>query len=690
MIRRRAARTRREFVTTALRAGMLSASLLCGAVHAEEVPSVATPHYGAWGFDLAGRDLTVRPGRDFNLHSSGTYYRTTPIPPDKVGIGGFFTLADLSEARLLALVRAQAEHPDSDDGRRIAALYRAFMDEVRIEALDDRPLQGGLAAIRAATSREEIAHLMGRAQGAAGGSFFVSEVAGDMRDPTRNTLYIGQSGLGLPDRDYYLVDAFAPVREAYVAYLRDTLGAIGWPDAANAAAAVFALEKRIAGVHWSLVQRRDANLTYNPMTRGELEAWAPGFPWSAWLAGGGLPAVQRLVVMEKDAFPAIARIFAETPVATLQAWQAAQTTDQASPYLSRRFVERRFAFRGRLLLGQTQSLPREKLAVQVVDAQLGNPLGRLYVERHFPPASKAKMEKLVADLLVAMRGRVERLAWMTPATRAHALDKLARFTVKIGYPARWRDYGGLVLDETDLYGSVTAAGWFNRALALAKLDQPADRAEWGLNPQRVNAYYNPVNNEIVFPAAILQPPFFDPDADPAVNYGGIGAVIGHEITHGFDDQGRKYDADGVLRDWWSPEDAREFEARAGALADQYSRIEALPGIKVNGRQTLGENIADLGGVLVALDAYRLSLNGATPPLRDGVTGEQRFFYGWAQVWRSTLREATARQLLATDVHSPSPLRARAPLRNVDAWYDAFDVRPDDADHLPPADRVRIW
>ncbi len=679
-----------QFAWLALRAAAFAVALSCGAATAEEPARSGTPHYGTWGFDLAGRDLAVRPGQNFDRHSNGTFYRNTPIPPDKVAIGAFMTLEELSEARMLALVKAQAAAPESEDGKRIAALYRAFMDEARIEAADARPLQADLAAIRAATSREDIARLMGRAQGLPGGSFFATDVAGDARDPTRNALILMQAGLGLPERDYYLAAPFAPVREAYVTYLHDVLTGIGWPDARQAAADIFALEKRIAEVHWTLAQRRDANKTYNPMSVDALEAFAPGFPWRAWLEGGGCANVTRVVVTEKSAFPLIARIFSETPIATLQAWQAAQTTDQASPFLSKRFVDRHFAFRGKLLRGQKQSLPRERLAVEIVDRLLGDPLGRLYVARHFPPSSKAKMEKLVADLLVAMRARIQKLEWMSPATREQALDKLARFRVKIGYPSRWRSSDGLVIDETDLYGSVIAAGRFNRAFLLGKLDRPADREEWGMTPQQVNAYYNPTNNEIVFPAAILQPPFFDPEADPAVNYGGIGAVIGHEITHGFDDQGRKTDGYGVLRDWWTTDDAREFDARAGALADQYSRIEALPGARVNGRQTLGENIADLGGVLVALDAYRLSLNGATPPVLDGLTGEQRFFYGWAQVWRSALREEITRQLLAVDVHTPSPLRAWAPLRNVDAWYDSFDVRPDDDAYLPPTNRVRIW
>lgn len=397
-----------------------------------------------------------------------------------------------------------------------------------------------------------------------------------------------------------------------------------------------------------------------------------------------------MILVEKDAFPALARIFAATPVETLQAWQAAQTTDQASPYLSTRFVDQHFAFRGKVLYGLPANRPRNIRGAQLVDQQLGDPLGRLYVAKHFPPSSKATMERLVADLRTAMRARIAKLDWMSPETREKALAKMRRFGVKIGYPSRWRDFSALTLSADDLFGNVVAAGKFNQAWTLAKLDRPADRDAWDMNPQQVNAYYHPVRNEIVFPAAILQPPFFDPQADPAVNYGAIGGVIGHEITHGFDDQGRKSDGEGVLRDWWSQRDAEAFEQRAKALSAQYSAIEVLPGAHINGDRTLGENIADLGGVHLAVDAYRLSLGGRPAPVLDGITGEQRVFYGWAQVWRGLMREAAVRQALATDTHSPNTVRARAPLRNVDAWYEAFGVTPDDADYLPPDQRVRIW
>ncbi len=659
------------------------------ALAADTTPSKA-PHIGPWGFDLAGRDLSVRPGRDFNLHASGSYVRNTPIPSDKVMVGAFVGLHYQSQDQLLAIIREQAATPVTPDGVRIGNLFRSFMDEARIEALDDKPLQSDLDRVRVATTPEAQARLMGDSQGRAGGSFFASEVQEDLKNPNRSALYLGLAGLGLPDRDYYLAEGFAPVRKAYQDYLAQVLAAIGWPDAQRAAADVWALELRIAGVHWSRAEKRETGRIYNPMTLSELDVFAPGFPWHAWAEGAGVAQVARFIVIEKDAFPALAKIFAETPVATLQAWQAAQTTDQSSPYLSKRFSDQHFAFRGRILQGQQTEMPREKRGVQVVDAQLGDPLGRLYVARHFPPEAKAATEELVAMLRKAMMARIGKLEWMSRETRKQALYKMRHFGVKIGYPDHWRDFSGLELSPDDLHGNMIAAGRFNYAWNLAKLDRRIDPAEWGMNPQQVNAYYNPVRNEIVFPAAILQPPFFDPHADAAVNFGGIGAVIGHEITHGFDDQGRKYDGDGVLRDWWSPEDSAEFMKRAAALSAQYSAIEVLPGANVKGDLTLGENIADLGGILLALDAYRLSLDGKPAPVLDGLTGEQRVFYGWAQVWRAITRDELTRQLLATDTHSPSSVRARAPMRNVDAWYEAFDVQPGDADYVPPEQRVRIW
>ena len=657
---------------------------------AVEGAHASPPQFGSWGVDLSARDLTVRPGQDFNRHANGTYEKTTPIPADKTSIGGFEGLYEHSQAQLLAIVEELSAKGGQGDAGLVGALYQSYMDEARLETLDARPLQADLKKVKAAKDRAAQARLMGESHGRPGGAFFSVVVMEDLKDPSRSALYVAQGGLGLPDRDFYFGEGFAPVRAAYQAYLEQVLTAAGWPEAKKAAGEVWALELKIAATHWTRVQRRQMDKIYNPMTMAELEAHAPGFPWKAWAKASGLAPTQRLVVVEKDGFPPLAKLFAETPISTLQAWQAAQTTDQASPYLSKRFVDQRFAFHGKILAGQQENRARNKRGVQLVDGQLGEALGQVYVDRHFPPSSKAAMEALVGDLRVVMTERIERLEWMSPETKKQALYKMSRFGVKIGYPAKFRDYSKLKLSPKDLYGNLVAAGKFNHAWSLAKLAKPADPAEWGMTPQTVNAYYNPVRNEIVFPAAILQPPFFDPKADPAVNYGAIGGVIGHEITHGFDDQGRKSDGDGVMRDWWTAEDAAKFEVRAKALAAQYSAIEVLPGAKVNGELTLGENIADQGGVVLALDAYRRSLGGKPAPVIDGLTGEQRLFYGWAQVWRSVTREETTRQLLATDTHTPTAVRARAPVRNLDDWYLAFDVKPGDADYLPPEQRVRIW
>ena len=447
---------------------------------------------------------------------------------------------------------------------------------------------------------------------------------------------------------------------------------------------------RIAEASWSRAESRNRDKTYNPMTPAQLTADAPGFAWSAWLGAADLADAKRLVVRQNTAFPKLAAIFAETPVETLQAWQAFRVVDQTAPFLSPRFVTARFEFRGRDLAGQQEERQRWRRGVQLVDSSLGEIVGKAYVERYFPPQSKVRMEELVADVKGALRGRIERSTWMTPQTKTKALEKLDLFGVKIGYPDKWRDYTALRIDPNDLVGNVRRATAFRWAYAVAKLDKPVDPQEWGTTPQVVNAYYMSTRNEIVFPAGILQPPFFDPNADMAINYGGIGGVIGHELTHGFDDQGRKSDGHGVLTDWWQPADADKFNAEAAKYGAQYDAYSVAPGVNVKGAQTMGENIADLGGILLGLDAYRASLHGAPAPVLDGTTGDQRVFLGWAQVWRAKSRPDALKQQAATDSHSPARFRVDGPLRNVDAWYDAFGIKPGDKLYLKPEDRVHIW
>jgi putative endopeptidase len=455
-------------------------------------------------------------------------------------------------------------------------------------------------------------------------------------------------------------------------------------------AAAVAFETRIAEASWSRIESRDRDKTYNPMTPTELEIYAPGFTWRNWLSASDLGEAGRIVIRQKTAFPKLAAIFAEAPIETLQAWEAFHIVDQAAPYLSKRFVDARFEFRNKELGGQPQERARWRRATQLVNGSLGEVLGKEYVKRYFPPDSKAKVEALVNQLKLGLAHRIENLSWMTPATKAKALEKLSLFAVKIGYPDKWRDYSALKIDAGDLLGNVRRANAFRWDYTLDKLNKPVDRQEWSTAPQTVNAFYSATRNEIVFPAGILQAPFFDPTADMAINYGGIGGVIGHEITHGFDDQGRKSDGSGMLTDWWHADDSAKFQAEAAKYGAQYDTYSVAPGVNVKGAQTMGENIADLGGLLLALDAYRASLNGAPSPVIDGFTGDQRVFLGWAQVWRTKSRLDALKQQTATDSHSPARFRVDGPMRNIDAWYDAFGVKPGDKLYLDPQERVRIW
>jgi putative endopeptidase len=661
---------------------------------ATSAPSKAE-RFGKWGVDLEGMDRSVKPGDDFFRYANGKWAATTQIPPDKTSYGPSSVLRDLSEARVRALLDGWAADksvkPGSDEAK-VAAVYRTFLDEAAVEKLDAKPIQPHLEAIRKASSHSDIAAIMGRARSSFGRSFFSAGVSDDAKNPDRYTLYVSQSGLGLADREFYLRENFKPQKERYQKYVADMLRLVGWDDPEKAAADVVAMETKIAEAHWTRAESRNRDKTYNPATLAELEKSAPGFPWRVLFTEAGLERVDGAVVRQNTALPKLASIFAETPVDTLKAWQAFAVADDAAPLLSKRFVDTNWEFRAKFLNGAQEQRPRWKRAVDAAEGTMGEAIGRTYVAKYFPADSKAKMEKLVADLRAAMKGRIENLTWMGPETKAKALEKLSKFGVKIGYPSKWRDYSSLVIRDGDLVGNVERSAKFQWAYDVNRIGKPVDELEWGMTPQTVNAYYASVKNEIVFPAAILQPPFFDPDADPAVNYGAIGGVIGHEITHGFDDQGRKSDGDGMLRDWWAPEDATRFEAQAAKLGAQYEAYEfpALPGQKITARLTMGENIGDLGGVLLGLDAYKRSLNGKPAPVIDGFTGEQRVFLGWAQVWRSLMRDDALRQMLATNPHSPGPIRAFAPLRNVDAWYEAFGVKEGDKSYIKPEDRVRIW
>jgi len=673
----------------AAQAGAAEAPASAGGVSAADL--ARAPRMGAWGFDLAGRDPAVRPQDDFYGYANGSYVAKLQIPPDRSRFGAFDLLSDLSQARMRAVLeKAAADGSATGQTAQIGALYRSFMDEAKVDALGARPLAADLAAIRAAKTRSDLARLMGQSQHAFGGAFFNAQVYDDAKDPQRYAVYLIQGGLGLPDRDYYLEPRFAEQKAKYQAYVAQMLTLAGWPEAEASAKAIVAVETEIAKVSWTRAERRDDDKTYNPVETAKLAEFAPGFDWNAYLDGAQLGSATRVVVAENTAFPKIAAIFAATPVETLRAWAAFGLADNAAPYLARPFDQAHYEFRDKILSGTPQQRPRWKRGVVLVDGQIGEALGKVYVDAYFPAESKAKMEALVGDIRTAMKARIERLTWMAPATKAKALEKMSKFNVKIGYPDKWRDYAGLEIKDGDLYGNVERATAFDWRYRVGRLNGPVDRGEWGMTPPTINAYYSSTKNEIVFPAAILQPPFFDPAGDPAVNYGGIGGVIGHEITHGFDDQGRKSDGDGRLTDWWTAEDAAKFQVQAKKLGDQFSAIEPLPGARINGDLTMGENIADLGGLLLALDAYHLSLDGKPAPVIDGLTGDQRVFLGWAQVWRSKNRDESLRKQLVADPHSPPQYRVDVPVRNIDAFYEAFGVKPGDKMYVPPDQRVRIW
>ena len=662
-----------------------------GMALAADTNPFAAPRFGTWGVELSARDLAVSPGEDFYKFAEGTYTEKLVIPADRTRWGSFDSLSDLANARSRALIEKAAANPGASKiSSQIGALYSSFMDEKTVEALGAKPLQPQLAAVRAADTKAKMAALMGQSSAGFYSSFFGAGVGDDQKVLDHNTAYLVSGGMGLPDRDYYLQPSFAKQKAAYRDYVEATLKAIKWPDAAQNADAILAMEGKIAEVSWTRAEMRDDVKTYNAKTPAELAGEAPGFPWTPFLAAEGLGGEKRLIVAQVTAFPKISAIYNETPINVLQAWQAFNVTDSASAYLSKAFVDASFNFHGKTLGGQPEQRPRWKRGVSAVNRNLGEALGELYVATYFTPEAKAQMVQLVSNLKSALHGRMEQLTWMSPETKVQAVDKLAKMNVKIGYPDKWRDYSKLVLKPGDLYGNIERSMAFEWAFERNKLGKPIDKTEWGMTPQTVNAYYNPSRNEIVFPAAILSPPFFDPQADPAVNYGGIGVVIGHEITHAFDDQGRQSDARGQLRDWWTADDAAKFTVQAKKLGAQYSAFEPLPGAHINGDLTMGENIADMGGVLISMDAYHLSLSGKYAPVLDGYNGEQRFFLAFAQVWQGKARDDYARSALVTDPHSPGYYRVNGTIRNSDAFYTAFGIKPGDKMYVAPENRVRIW
>ncbi|MGH6871956.1 MAG: M13 family metallopeptidase [Rhizomicrobium sp.] len=666
------------------------------------------PQYGEWGLDTAGMDRAVNPGNDFFRYANGAWLDSHPIPADKPGVSLRLEMTDRTEGRLHDMMEseaAKAPHEPADLDGKVGAFYKAFMDDKTIEAAGAKPIAPELARISAAKTRDDLAALMGDAGSDFYGSLFGFYVDVDLKDPKHYALYLSQSGLGLPDRDYYLEPNFSRQKAAYLAYVTALLHQVNWPDADARAKDVVDFETRIAQASWTKVQDRDPVATYNPETIAELGKLAPGFDWKGFLGAAGLGAVPRVIVAEKSAFPKLAAIYATTPIDTIKAWQAAHVADGAAPYLSKAFTDAYFEMHDKTLAGQAQQRVRWKRAVTAVAGgdflavsgfgsfgTMGFGAGQLYTAKYFGPEAKAKIEALVHNLLDAYRARLEKLDWMSPATKAEAIKKLETYTIKVGYPDHPRDYSKIVIVDNDVVSDVRNAAAADWAFTSGRLNSPVDKLDWGMTPQ-TNDAYNGSLRDIVFPAGILQAPMFDANADPAINYGAIGGVIGHELTHGFDDEGRKIDAEGRLRDWWTKGDAAKFEARATRLGAQYSAFHPLAGdpkVHVNGDLTMGENIADLGGLTLALDAYHASLHGKPAPVIGGLTGDQRVFLGWAQAWRGKVTDDFVRRQVVSDPHSPRQFRVNGVVRNIDAWYAAFNVKPGDALYTAPKDRVHIW
>jgi predicted metalloendopeptidase len=660
-------------------------------IHLAAASLAGKPVIGEFGLDLSAGDPHVKPGDDFFAYANGHWLASFTIPADHSSFGPFDRLNELSQERVRGIIeQAAAMHAAAGTPeQQIGDYYAAYMDEAAIEANGLTPAQADLQRIGAAGTREAIARLFGSPGFV---SLFDVQLPADFKNPDRYSVFISEATLGLPDRDYYLKDdpEMKALREKYVAYIAQMLTLGGVADAKAKAREIMEFETAASKVQWPIEKRRDMDAIYNPRTKAELISFAPGFPWQEFLEVQQLGTREDLVIGELGAIHDLAELFERTSVATLQAFLTFHYLNSHAPYLPKRFDQARFAFYGTSMRGQPQQRERWKRAVDAVDDALGEAVGKAYVMRYFPPESKVKMQQMVRDLEAALGERIDALEWMSPQTKARAHEKLAAFTAKIGYPDKWKDYSALSVRRDDLIGNVRRAAEWEWNYQVARLEQPVDRAEWQMTPQEINAYYNPSNNEIVFPAAILQAPFFDPNADAAVNYGAIGAVIGHEMGHGFDDQGRKFGPNGAMQDWWTAKDAEVFATRTGRLIKEFSGFEALPGLKVNGANTIGENIGDLGGLNMAYEAYVISLKGQPAPVIGGLSGDQRFFLAYAQVWREKYREGALRELVMSDVHSPSQFRVNGPLPNIDAWYSAFGVQPGDKLYIKPEERVRIW
>ena len=676
------------------RAVLLAMCLGAAACMKPAEPNAATKAVES-GLDPESFDKEVRPQDDLFRHVNGSWLARTEIPADKASYGAFDILFDKAQADLRTIVEEAAKSTTRTPGseaQKIGDFYESFMNEPRAEQLGITPLKPELDAIDAIKTKTDLARHFAR--------FFklnlinpiVGYVDGDAQQPTNDILYVFQGGLGLPDRDYYIKndDKLKEYREKYVGFVGNILGQAGDANAGKSAREIFVLETRLARAHWTNVESRDAVKTYNKVTVADLAKQFPGFDWDAWTKELGVNGVPAVVVNQPSYLKALAATVNELPVDAWKPYLKASLLNGFAPYLNKSIVDAEFGFYNTTLRGVKEQQPRWKRGVNTVNGNLGEMLGKLYVERHFKPEAKARMEGLVANLREAYRLGIDKLEWMGPETKKQAQEKLAKFTPKIGYPNKWRDYSKLEIKKDDLVGNMIRAFEHENNYQLGKAGKPIDPEQWGMTPQTINAYYNPVRNEIVFPAAILQPPFFNLDAEDAANYGGIGAVIGHEMGHGFDDQGRRYDATGALRDWWTKADEAEYMKRAKVLVDQFNEFEPLPGLHVNGELTLGENLADLTGLVISHQAYQLSLKGKDAPTIDGITADQRFYMGWSQSWKAKERDESLRQQVLTNVHSPEMYRANGPIRNIPEFYMAFGVKEGDKHYLPPDRRVKIW
>ncbi len=655
--------------------------------------SATKPQLGSFGVDLTAMDTSVAPGDDFYRYVNGKWQDRTEIPADRATWGGFAILRDLSDQRTRSIVEdaAKAQNAPGSAAEKIGIAYATFMDEAVIEAKGAAPLKPYLDAIAAISTPRDVAQAFALANRRGLGMPIGLGVQQNFADNTQYAVYAGQGGLGMPDRDYYLKDdaKSVDIRAKYMAHIARMLTLGGVADPEGAAKRIFDLELAIAKVHWTRAEMRQIEKLFNPMPIPALSTKMPGFDWATMLAETGVASQPFVIVAHPSALTGIAKIVGATPVATIREYLALKTIRSAAPLLSKSFADESFAFNGTVLTGTPQIKDRWKRGVDLVNGSMGEAVGQVYVERYFPPEAKAKADALVRNLIAAMDVRLSNLTWMALETKVKARAKLAAFTPKIGYPDKWRDYSTLKMVPGDGLGNAQRVADFNFLRQLNKIGKPVDRSEWFMTPQTVNAYANPPMNEIVFPAAILQPPFFDPNADLAVNYGGIGAVIGHEISHHFDDQGRKFDKTGNFAEWWTKEDVTRFKALTDKVVVQYGAYEPVAGMKVNGELTLGENIADLAGLTIAYDAYKLSLKGKKAPIIAGYTGDQRFFLGFGQVWQNKSREASIRQQILTDPHTPGAFRPYV-ARNNDAWYKAFGVKPGSKFYLPPEARIKVW